>query len=112
LVSEDEITLAVQPQRDSTAMCWENQDVLERVEKGNFAGRMKEALKVEDCLAGMDRLLEMLGGQLTEISKAVQGKSTGVSEGDDNEDRKRIKEKLVRVLQRIRFNVCGLVVKQ
>jgi hypothetical protein len=78
------------------------------VEQGiTDANRMEDtSLLNEDRLSGVEKRLEMLGVQLEEISTAVQGKAVGVSEGDDNEDRKRLKEKLVKVLHRVRFDMC------
>ncbi len=51
----------------------------------------------------LDRRLEGLDAQLAKISAAVLGTADGVSAGDDNEDRKRLKEKLAKALQRLRL---------
>ncbi len=62
-----------------------------------------------DQLDGLDKRLEGLGVQLVEISAAVQGTADGVSAGDDNEDRKRLKEKLSKALQSARLRACEFV---
>ena len=53
----------------------------------------------------LDQRLEKLGAQLAKISTAVLGTQDEVNAGDDNEDRKRLKEKLAKALQRVRFEM-------
>ena len=71
---------------------------------------------------GADRLDQRLGGLealLSKISQAVQGAGE-LSAGDDNEDRKRLKEKLAKALQRVRsgakrraraFRFCSIILR-
>ena len=54
----------------------------------------------------LDVWLDGLEAQLSKISEAVQG-AAELSAGDDNEDRKRLKEKLAKTLQRVRSGTGG-----